>query len=225
MGNEQVPFFQCWLLHLRQSPCGRKVLADQRPERKARAQLDRTVVEPVHVDTAPAATQFMMLQVNKRVNATSRGPAFGTPQGRSSDACGDGARTQSSQPAPRTQACFCRHRSSRSGEILPATHVGAAWRDAAERVPGPQGYATLLPIPQRVNADAQRFGKLSLCQTGESAQGDDVCHGVNPAAHDAFALVPRHAARKIFFGQLANVIKPSAPPSLRYGNDREDDMG
>ena len=55
--------------------------------------------------------------------------------------------------------------------------------------------ADLLPIPQRVNADAQRFGKLSLCETGEWA-------AVDAAGQEARATRQGTAAARSEFERL-----------------------
>jgi len=85
-------------------------------------------------------------------------------------------------------------------------------RDTQQSYRGAVGIsATLLPVPQRMDTDAECFSKLLLRQVGESAERNDVFHGIDLASDDAFTLASGDRSSEIFSGQLANIFTPVSP--------------
>jgi hypothetical protein len=65
---------------------------------------------------------------------------------------------------------------------------------------------TLLPIAQRVNADAQRFRELFLRQAGKATERSEVPLWIDLAADDPLALSPRYGSSEIRLRQFAYVV-------------------
>ena len=64
----------------------------------------------------------------------------------------------------------------------------------------------MLPIPKRMNADPERLGELSLSESDEPTERDNVVPAGDPAVQDSFALFPWNRASEIPIRQFANVI-------------------
>lgn len=86
--------------------------------------------------------------------------------------------------------------------------------DSQEGQCGPFGAASaLLPVPQRVNANAESVRKGPLGHPREPPQCGHVLPSLELATHEALALSSRHRATEIRLGQLRNVV---THPSPRY---------
>ncbi len=110
-------------------------------------------------------------------------------------------------------------KSGRSSQIL-AEHPRVPCCDPQQRKGRPLGASpTLLPIPQRVNADTQRLRELLLCQASKPTESDDIFFWIDSAANDTFPLPSWNSARKILIGQLSNVVNHGYHPDT-FGTAR-----
>jgi hypothetical protein len=87
-----------------------------------------------------------------------------------------------------------------------ANHTRVASRDAQQRECRSLGRPSiLLPVSERVNADAERVGKLGLSQPDEASKGSHIT-GLQLAAHDALALIAAQRPGEVGLGEFTCVL-------------------
>src|SRR6185295_1832752 len=97
-------------------------------------------------------------------------------------------------------------RSNRSGQVLPQ-HAGVPRGDSEQGQRRSLGTPSiLLPVAQRMDADAECGGELLLGQSDEASERDDIFAPRELSTEDPFSLFPRNRPGEVPVGQFTYLV-------------------